>query len=241
MAHTRPTLPRFDEPNDTVDFKSGPTLVAWRAAWSQMQSAVQPDGLGALLPNGRLATARSIQTALLLRRASVELPLLIASTRDLAIARCLAVAVPLIGAGPGLTPSWDDLLIGYICGLRATASGDLGRTSFLYRFGAAIQKASAATTDVSRWYIQQTIAGHGPQWIEDVLDAIGSGDLERTSRSAQSALHIGNTSGTDMMLGAVLGSSVWQLGAQAAEVLTTLSCRDPHFANATSAETHAAH
>lgn len=157
------------------------------------------------------------------------MPLFIGSTRGVDIAASLDAAIPLLGAGPGLTPSWDDLLIGYICGLRATAAKDWSQVCFLSQFGEAVHKASlAATTAVSRSYIKRTIEGLGPAWIEDVLAAIGVGDPELTKCAAAHALAVGNTTGTDMMLGAVLGSSVWQAGAQTAHVLAALSCHEPH-------------
>jgi hypothetical protein len=212
--------------NDTVNFENHSTQNAWQLAWSHLQLCTQPDGLGALLPNSRRMAARSVQTALLVKPARSALPLLVASARKLEIASCLAAAIPLMGAGPGLTPSWDDLLIGFICGLRATAAKDRNQGRFLIDFGVAVDNASAATTAVSRWYIEHTVKGVGPVWVEDVLAAIGAGDLELTKRATEWALRMGHTSGTDMMIGAVLGSSAWQKGAQTTDVLLALSCHE---------------
>jgi hypothetical protein len=188
--------------------------------------------LGALLPNGQRTAARSVQTALLAGRARAALPRLVAATWELKIAPSVAAAIPLIGAGPGLTPSWDDLLIGFICGLRATAGKDRDQESFIFHFGEAVHHASAATTAVSRSYIEHAVYGTGPVWIEDVLAAMGAEDLELAKRTTERALGIGHTSGTDMMIGAVLGSSAWQAGTQAADVLAVLSCHEPRSATA---------
>lgn len=217
--------PKLCETNRVLDFENNSALEAWYIAWRQLQASVQPDGLGALLPNGRRAAPRFIYTEPLLSRARASLPRLVASTRGIDVAASLAAAIPLIGAGPGLTPSWDDLLIGYMCGLRATAAASWRRAQFLGRFGEAVRDASAATSAVSRLYIQRTVAGHGPEWIEDALAAIATGNSRRTIRATARALRIGNTSGTDMMLGAILGSSAWQPSTEAAEVLAALSCR----------------
>ncbi len=241
MSQAKLVSPHFDELGNRFDSMSGPTVAAWRVAWFLLQSVVQPDGLGAMLPNGHHATAHSVQTELLLKRASVDLRRLITSTRGLAIASSLSAAVPLIGAGPGLTPSWDDLLIGYICGLRTAASGHASRGDYLSRFGEAIHKASSATTYVSRWYIERSIRGYGPQWIEDVLAAIGTGDLQRTNVTTRQALGMGSTSGTDMMIGTLLGCSIWRSGSLADEVLTVLSCRAPHYAHPNPVGIHGTH
>ena len=222
--------PPFRLSNGRVDFANRSALQAWQIAWSHLQACVQPDGLGALLPNGKRTVARSVQTALLAGRARSALPPLVAAARELEIATCLANAIPLIGAGPGLTPSWDDLLIGFICGLRATAPTSRSQRRFLTEFGLAVDNASAATTAVSRSYIEHTVEGFGPIWVEDVLAAIGAGDCELTRRATERALRMGHTSGTDMMIGAVLGSSAWQAGAQADGVLVVLSCHGRHSA-----------
>jgi hypothetical protein len=220
-------LPGFRASKRGIDFANPSTMNAWQIVWSHLQTSVQPDGLGALLPNGRSTAPRSIQTALLAGQARSALPRLIASTRKLEIAESLGAAVPLIGAGPGLTPSWDDLLIGFICGLRATAGKDRDQESFIIHFGEAVHNASAATTAVSRSYIEHAVDGAGPVWIEDVLAAMGAEDLELTKRTTERALGIGHTSGTDMMIGAVLGSAAWQAGTQARDVLVVLSCDEP--------------
>ena len=217
-------LPRCRALNAGIDFANASTMNAWQIAWSHLQACVQPDGLGALLPNGRRTAPRSIQTTLLAGRARAALPRLMAATRALEISSCLAVAIPLIGAGPGLTPSWDDLLIGFICGLRATAGKDRSQERFLSEFAMAVNNASARTSPVSRSYIEQTADGCGPAWIEDVFAAIGAGDGDLTRHTTVRALRMGHTSGTDMMLGALLGSSAWQAGTQTAHVLAVLSC-----------------
>ena len=214
--------------SDMVDFRDRPTLRAWQIAWSHLQACVQPEGLCALLPNRSHVARLSIHTEMLLPPVRATLPLLIGNTRCVEIAPSLVAAIPLIGAGPGLTPSWDDLLIGYICGLRATAAKNWSQVCFLSQFGEAVNRASAVTTAVSRSYIASTIEGCGPEWVEDVLAAIGIGDSELTFRMAVRALRMGSTSGTDMMLGAVLGSSVWQASTQIADVLAALSCREVH-------------
>ena len=211
-----------------IDFGAPPTLRAWQMAWSELQACDQPDGLCALLANRRPIARPSLPTEMLLSPARATLPLLIGNTRCVEIAPSLVAALPLIGAGPGLTPSWDDLLIGYICGLRATTVRNWSQVCFLSQFGEAVHTASAGTTAVSRSYIASTIEGRGPEWVEDVLAAIGIGDSELTLRMAIRALRMGNTSGTDMMLGAVLGSSVWQASTQIVDVLAALSCREAH-------------
>ena len=240
MSHAAPPWPDPDVRRTVIRFRHGSTRRAWETAWSHLASSGQPNGLGALLPNGG-TDGRSLQTRLLLPRALIDLPRLVVSTRRLALPEAVSAAVPLIGAGPGLTPSWDDLLIGFMAGLRTATSGKPERPGFLTRLGAAIQAAGNATTDVSRRVIDRTVAGYGPPWIDDVLAAIAAGNVTRTRRATREALHIGHTSGTDTMLGALLGCAVWQAGPQLDATLAALSCRDPNMASDASGGRHGTH
>ena len=206
-----------------LDFKNPLTRQAWQTAWLQLQACASCDGFGAMLSDACQNPPHSPLTTIIVARARTALPQLIRSTRQLDTVASLSVALPLIGAGPGLTPSWDDLLIGFLCGLRASRGGDRLQAWFISQFGSAVSRASTKTTTVSRSYIQRTINSVGPAWIEDTLVAIAAGDLIRTYSATAQALRVGHTSGTDMVLGAILGSSVWQDGIEVNQVLSVLS------------------
>jgi hypothetical protein len=205
-----------------LDFGNPLTRQAWQTAWLLLQSCASCDGLGAMLPGH---APGSPLTATVVARARAALPPLIVSAQQLDIRTSLSVALPLLGAGPGLTPSWDDLLVWFLCGLRLTCGSDEGRSRFIGQFGRTVSRESASTTAVSRMYIQRTVNGPGPAWIEEALAAIATGNQTRTYSATAQALRIGHTSGTDMMLGVILGSSVWQNGRDVDQVLSALSCQ----------------
>lgn len=208
-------------PSGALDLENPLIQHAWLVAWLQLQDCRSYDGLGAMLSR---QSPRSPLTASIVVRARAVLPRLIQSARQLDIVTSLSVALPLLGAGPGLTPSWDDLLIGLLCGLRATSGSNLNQSRFIRQFGLAMSSASEKTTAVSRAYIQRTLDGAGPVWVEDVLVAIAAGDSFRTHSATARALRIGHTSGADMMLGVMLGSSIWQDGSEVDQVLSAMSC-----------------
>jgi hypothetical protein len=212
----------LSRPGGTLVFSSPPIRRAWQTAWLQLQtfSLTSYEGLGSMLTS-RLPG--SLLTTTLVERARTALPELIRSARQLDITPALAAALPLVGAGPGLTPSWDDLLIGLFCGLLTTSWSD-DQHRFVEQFGDAMSLASARTTTVSRAYIRGTIDGAWPAWIEDVLAAIAAGDSIRSRTAAARALSVGHTSGVDMMLGVILGSAVWQESNEVDQVLAALSC-----------------
>jgi hypothetical protein len=159
----------------------------------------------------------------------LALPRLVQSVRQFDVMSALTAALPLVGAGSGLTPSWDDLLMGLFCGLRATSERNPRQRQFMDEFGRALSRVSARTTEVSRTYLQSTIDGAGPSSIEDTLSAITAGVSLHTQAATAKALRIGHTSGVDMMLGVILGSAVWQHGSEVDQVLSALSCCRSEF------------
>jgi Protein of unknown function (DUF2877) len=213
-------------PRGAVDFSDPLIRRAWRTTWVQLQNGSSCDGLGAMLSH---RSPRSRLTAALVIRARLALPRLVQSVRQFDLSSSLAAALPLVGAGPGLTPSWDDLLIGFLCSLRAASGSDPSRWQFIDQFGRAMARASTKTTAVSSAYIQRTIAGAGPAWIEDTLAVIAAGDWIGAHAATARALRVGRTSGVDMMLGVILGSAVWQHGSEVDQVLSALSCHRSEF------------
>jgi hypothetical protein len=209
-----------------IDFTNPLILQAWRTAWRLLQGCTQSEGLGVMISR---RSPCSPLTAAFVIQARTALPRLIQSARQFDLASSFAIALPLLGAGPGLTPSWDDLLIGFLCGLRDTSGIDPSRCQFINQFGRAMARASTKTTAVSRAYIQRTIDGAGPVWIEDALAAIAAGDTIDAHAATARALRVGHTSGVDMMLGVILGSAVWQHGSEVNQVLSALSCRRCEF------------
>lgn len=192
------------------DVHSARTLAAWRTAQAHLTAHGQPDGMAALLLPDADAAPGSAATQPLIEQARRRLPPLLSSTRKADISGAVAAALPLIGAGPGLTPSWDDFLMGYLCGLRASPLLDARRILFLRAFGEAMATASVLSTAASQAGIARTVQGGSPPWIAAVLDAIASGRAARCASHAERAMRIGHTSGTDALFGALLGSALWR-------------------------------
>ena len=105
-------------------------------------------------------------------------------------------ATGLIGLGPGLTPSGDDLVGGAICALHAS-----GRREIAVRLSAwALPLARDRTNRISQAHLACAAEGECSESIDDAIVALlsgGSPDLERIDS-------IGHTSGWDALAGAVL-------------------------------------
>jgi hypothetical protein len=117
--------------------------------------------------------------------------------------------VDLLGLGPGLTPSGDDLLCGALVALHAIRKVDASRD-----LAAAIGRAApSATSPLSRAFLQAAAEGHGYEALHTMILAllenrIFACDLKALSR-------IGHTSGWDALAGAAIVLQAFSLSYRA--------------------------
>lgn len=105
----------------------------------------------------------------------------------------------LIGRGLGLTPSGDDVLVGYGVGRHLT-----GRAHpFVDVLEARLSTAS--TTDVSLAYLRAISCGHANLAYIDLAEAAAAHDSERVAHALGILLKVGHTSGADGLFGFALG------------------------------------
>ena len=154
-----------------------------------------PDGLGRLVEES-YATP-------LLRRARPSASQL---SKGLALRDAdllLAGAEPLLGLGPGLTPSGDDFLAGFL-GLAVLASPDTA--PLLRKVGRGMLRlAEARTTLLSRAFLAHALVGALAPPVDALAAAILSGaPRQAVAQAARAASGLGHTSGMDMLAGIVL-------------------------------------
>lgn len=153
-----------------------------------------PDGLAGLV-DGADATP-------LLRRARPCAERLQQALARRDISGVLAAAEPLMGLGPGLTPSGDDFLAGFLgtALLAAPAAGPLLRT-----VGPQLLRlAETRTTLLSRAFLAHALEGV----LAPPLDALAAAMLDGADRpavahAARAACTLGHTSGMDAVTGMV--------------------------------------
>jgi hypothetical protein len=113
----------------------------------------------------------------------------------------------LIGFGPGLTPSSDDMLAGLVllCVLYAKNCERAKSVSRL--LGQAIVKeVQGRTTLLSEEYLKQASSGRGNEQVMRLCAALLTEGQAPVERATREALEIGETSGTDTILGIVIGA-----------------------------------
>lgn len=113
----------------------------------------------------------------------------------------------LVGLGPGLTPSSDDMLAGLVlmCVLYAKNRGCVKRASQLIAQVTA-KESRGRTTLLSEEYLRQAASGRGNEPVMRLCAALLTGRRESVERETRLVLAIGETSGTDTVLGIVLGT-----------------------------------
>jgi Protein of unknown function (DUF2877) len=108
--------------------------------------------------------------------------------------------VDLLGLGPGLTPSGDDVLCGALVALHAVgwadASGRLAR--------AIDQAAPAATSPLSGAFLRAAAEGLGAEPLHETICGLLSGRSAALARHLDALDRIGHTSAWDALTGAVL-------------------------------------
>lgn len=115
--------------------------------------------------------------------------------------------VELIGLGPGLTPSSDDMLAGLIllCVLYAKNRGGANPARQLIARVVA-KEVHGRTTLLGEEYLRQAVSGRGNEAVMKTCAALLTGGREAVERETRRVLEIGETSGTDTILGIVLGT-----------------------------------
>ena len=125
---------------------------------------------------------------------------LIDSSRSLDERNFLAACQSLIGLGIGLTPSGDDMLIGFF----AVAQFSNAFTSILKKTAQQIKDyAMMATTDISREFIMCALDREYSDATTKVLDAIFTQDTLLCEQAVDRIIKIGSTSGRDCLYGMI--------------------------------------
>ena len=116
-----------------------------------------------------------------------------------------AQARRLLGLGPGLTPSGDDLLAGLLITWH-----QLGEASKAERLGLdLLTDAVEHTNAISLAHLEAAAQGFGAAPLHDLLLALGDDDRSIIDEALDAASKIGHSSGLDAIAGMVLALTAW--------------------------------
>lgn len=117
--------------------------------------------------------------------------------------------VDLIGLGPGLTPSGDDVLAGALLALHGFARADMAaRLATWLR-----PRLEGRTGLVSRAHLGCAAGGEGAAVLHDAMVALASGDADALAGATAAAGTLGHCSGWDGLVGIAAVAQAWLVSA----------------------------
>jgi hypothetical protein len=108
----------------------------------------------------------------------------------------LASPAPLVGLGPGLTPSGDDVVVGALCACTRRRLGGPRRAALID----AARRAAGRTTEVGARHLAAAADGWFAEPLVAVVDAP---DASSAAVRLPALLALGATSGADLLLGVI--------------------------------------
>jgi hypothetical protein len=109
----------------------------------------------------------------------------------------------LIGLGPGLTPTGDDVLLGFLSIVNTCDDFIPAREAFINEILSNLKY----TSDISGYFLKMAAESHYHEYVQNVIYSMVFGLPESVSISVKKLLSIGATSGSDIATGMYIGFS----------------------------------
>jgi hypothetical protein len=185
----------------SMDPGGGAIAVALRELRATLYERAPEQGFAPLLAGH--ANPRSSFERAFAARLSHTLPLLARATERRDVPAIADVAARLAGLGPGLTPSGDDFIVGYLAALWSRAGFENGIDAMLHPLANALAPLFLRTNAISRQMLSDAAQGRFAQRLIDVTGAVaGVGDVVDATAHA---LASGHSSGADTLCGLLFG------------------------------------
>lgn len=143
--------------------------------------------------------------SLLTRKLSQPVRELTVATKRFDVEASVKAARQMIGLGPGVTPTGDDVLIGFLAALWSTANDEDPKLTSIENFGRALLGIIQETNEISRTYLYHAIHKQFSSSLIKLLMAIHKGETERIQSAAKEAMRVGHSSGMDSVTGLLFG------------------------------------
>jgi hypothetical protein len=195
-----------DLPSLDADLSRPDAACAWETIWEAL--ARRQTASKAEIVAGELFSTDKHH--LIGQRVGQYIQKIILATRQLDTRGTFDSCKKLIGLGQGLTPSGDDLLVGYLAGLWSAVRDREERRAFLRELGEALRSVATQTNGLSRTYLVLAADGQVSSGITGLIEAICRGwETDRLLDAAEKVMRIGHTSGMDTVTGLLVGLGAW--------------------------------
>jgi hypothetical protein len=199
---------KCDLPSLQADMTNPSVVTAWRCTWQTLnQRQIQSNA--EIIAEDLFRSDETIRAGVP-RKAGEAMRGLLDATRRSDLLTAVSSVRPLIGLGTGLTPSGDDLLVGYLAGLWCTVQDRCERMQFISSLGKVVIHHSRRTNDISRTYLYHASRGQISSRLADLAEAICRGEnSDRLLTTVESAMQVGHTSGMEAVTGLLIGFAAW--------------------------------
>ena len=170
-----------------------------RVLWEQGPES----GFGPLLKHDA-APSSPLERAMQ-KRLSQALPALSCAGSNLDCATASRALAQLAGLGPGLTPSGDDFIVGYLAALYGRCTGEPLLRPYLSGLSGSIRQFALTANLISRQYLLNALGGEFSESLAQVVWGIAAHDKLRLRQSAERLVRVGHSSGADSLLGLLFG------------------------------------
>lgn len=194
-------------PGLMVDITNPAVASAWREVWKALGR--RPGDLGDEFIVKDIIFSGEMVRLGRLKKVEEAIRYFIESTQrfDLTDTKVLET---LIGLGTGLTPGFDDFLVGYLAGLWCTAPGRNERVQYLSKLGERVRQHSSRTNDISRTYLLHATRGQVSSLLFDLAKSICQVENSHyLTGKAEAAIQVGHNSGKAAVAGLLFGLAVW--------------------------------
>lgn len=161
------------------------------------------DGLGGLLLETQHEAGKISMFA---KKALPAIRSLMRALKNRQLAAIQKASTGLVGLGPGLTPSADDMLSGMMVALVLGSLNGCGPRSARTLTSAISDAAEGRTTALSLEFLRQAALGRSNERVTRLVEGIFTGTKLEARNLLFHVLSMGETSGTDMAVGVILGT-----------------------------------
>ena len=183
------------QPQSVINREKASLRRGIEALYMSLPFTIPDEGLAPLL------FANAVKTRLVAKAAAPVQYLddIVSQQKGLAIEVEVERIAPLVGLGPGLTPSGDDFLGGMLIALHVA-----GHAAVAKEIWSAIEPiARRRTNDISMAHLCAAAEGYGSAALHALLEDVSAGGSARISGSIADLVASGHTSGWDTLAGAI--------------------------------------
>ena len=206
------------------DMTNPSTATAWKKVWKALGKRQESLGVEFLIKD--LIFSDEMAQPGRLQKVDEAIHNLFESTQRFDLTNT-TVLETLIGLGTGLTPSYDDFLVGYLAGLWCIVRNKIARLHFLTNLGREVLRLSSRTNDISCTYLIHATCGQVSSLLFALAESVCKGENSyNLINKAETALQVGHMSGMAAVAGLLLGLDVWDGEHLLKEFIETLEFLD---------------